>query len=85
MPELCRYHTVNQRLIRMVTGDKAQIFGIDIWRLENIAAKLYPDQPELQHKVFLSELVYTLGVAAVLTKGDLPVDMIQEAPQATSV
>lgn len=73
-----RGFTVNQRLIRLVTGGQAQVFGVDVWRLEDIAAKLYPDDPELQHKTFLSELIFTLGVAAVLTKGDLPVDLIEQ-------
>jgi len=72
-----RGYTVNQKLIRLVTGGKAQVFGVDIWRLEDIAKKLYPDQPEKRHKAFLSELVYTLGTSAVLTKGDLPIDMIE--------
>ncbi len=74
-----RDHTVNQKLIRLVTGERAQVFAVDIWRLEDIAIKSYPDQPAIQRKALLSELVYTLAVAAVLTKGDLPVDMIQES------
>jgi hypothetical protein len=72
-------HTVNQRLIRLVTGGKAQVFAVDTWRLEDIAAKLYPEQPEEQHKALLSELVYTVATGAVLTKGDLPIDMIEAA------
>lgn len=77
-------HTVNQRLIRMVTGSKAQVFAVDTWRMEEITAKLFPDDPEKQHKALLSELVYTLAVSAVLTRGDLPVYMIQDKPEAAS-
>lgn len=73
-----RGYTVNQKLIRDVTQGRAQAFAVDTWRLEDIAANLYNDQPDLQHQALLSELVYTLAVAAVLTKGDLPVYMIQD-------
>jgi hypothetical protein len=76
-----RDHTVNQHLIREATDDRAQAFAVDIWRLEDIAARLFPDDPEGQSQAYLSELVYTLAIAAVLTKGDLPVDMIQDKPQ----
>ena len=72
-----RGYTVNQKLIRWVTGDKAQVFAIDTWRLQDIAAGVYPDDPDLQHRAVLSGLVYTVATAAVLTKGDLPVDMIE--------
>lgn len=74
-----RGYTVNQGLIREATADKAQIFAFDSWRLEDIAAKLYPEDTALQRKALLAELVYTLGVAAVLTPGDMPVYMIQAA------
>lgn len=74
-----RGFTVNQRLIRAVTDGEAQVFGVDTWRLEDVVAKLYPAEPERQHKAVLSMLVYTLGTAAVLTKGDLPIDIIEEA------
>jgi hypothetical protein len=69
-------YTVNQGLIRLVTGDRAQVFAVDGWRLRGIAAGLYPDSDK-QHKAELSELVYTLGTSAVLTKGDLPIDIIE--------
>ncbi len=74
-----RGYTVNQNLIRLVTGDRAQVFAIDVWRLEDICKKLYPDQPDEQQKAFLSQLVYTLATSAVLTKGDLPIDIIEQA------
>ena len=74
-----RGYTVNQQLIRDVTNGEAQIFAVDVWRMQDIAVSLYPDQPELQAKAFLSELIYTLATAAVLTKGDLPIDLITAA------
>lgn len=91
--------TVNQELIRRVSDGKIQVFGVDVWRMQDLAARLYDNEtvvtlhPELdeaqlalktaeyQHKAFLSELVYTLGVAATLTKGDLPVYAVSDVPQ----
>lgn len=73
-----RGYTVNQALIRNVTNEQAQVFAVDVWRMQDIASRLYAGRPGLQQQAFLSELLYTLAVAAVLTKGDLPVDIIQE-------
>lgn len=70
--------TVNQALIREITGGKAQVFAFDSWRLEDIAAKLYPEDTSARQKALLSELVYTLGVASVLTPGDMPVYLIRQ-------
>lgn len=74
-----RGFTVNQRLIREQTDNRAQIFGVDVWRMEDLAKKLCPNDADGQHKALLGELIYTLATAAVLTKGDLPVDVIQPA------
>jgi hypothetical protein len=74
-----RDFTVNQELIRLITGGRAQVFGVDVWRLQDVAARLYPDNAVDQQKAVLSELVYTLATAAVLTKGDLPIDIIEPA------
>ncbi len=71
-------YTVDQGYVRDVTGGRAQVFAVDVWRLKQLAEKLY-DDPAEQQGAFLSELVYTLATAAVLTKGDLPVYTI--APQ----
>lgn len=65
--------TVNQDAIREVTDGDAQAFAVDVWRLQEIAERMYPDNPALQQKAFLGELVYTLATAATLTAGDLPV------------
>ncbi|MDB5164476.1 MAG: Carbonic anhydrase, cadmium-binding protein [Candidatus Saccharibacteria bacterium] len=75
-------YTVNQKLIRDVTNNRAQIFAVDTWRLQEIADRLAGDDEQLAQQALLSELVYTLAIAAVLTKGDLPVDMIQPVPQS---
>jgi len=74
----CKGHTVDQSLVRQVTGDSLQVFAVDLWRVEEIAQKMYPDDVVKQHLSLLSQLVYSMGVAAVLTNGDLPVYMINE-------
>jgi hypothetical protein len=66
-------YTVDQNFIRQLTDNKVQVFAIDVWRMKDIAAKMYPDDMAKQSQAFLSELVYTLATAAVLTGGDLPV------------
>ncbi len=68
--------TVDQEAIRAATGGKLQTFAVDVWRLQEIAQKLHPENPAAQHQAFLSKLVYTLSVGATLTKGDLPVYVI---------
>lgn len=70
--------TVNQDIIRQVSQGKLQAFAVDVWRLQEIAEKLHPGDPEAQHRALLAKLIYTLSVAATLTKGDLPVYMIRE-------
>lgn len=72
--------TVNQEAVRAVTGGEVQVFGVDVWRMQDLAERLYPDNPSAQRQAFLSELVYTLAVSATLTKGDLPVYLIEAAP-----
>lgn len=64
--------TADQSLIRDVTNGAAQIFDVDLWRLKELAKKLYGTTLE-SDEALVSELVYTLGVAATLTRGDLPV------------
>jgi hypothetical protein len=65
-------YTVNQQIIREVSGEKVQVFAVDLWRLKELAAQLY-DTPEQQALALKSMVVYTLATAATLTKGDLPV------------
>lgn len=73
-----RGYTVDQELVREQTGGRAEVFAVDIWRLEDIAADLHPEDPEAEAQAYLSELIYTLGTAGILTKGDLPVYLISQ-------
>jgi hypothetical protein len=74
-----RGYTVNQQLVRERTNERVQVFAVDIWRLEDIAQQLHQEQPEAQHQALLSELIYTLSVAAVLTNGKLPIYVIENS------
>lgn len=75
-------HTVDQEKIREVSGSEAQAFAVDVWRVKQLADRLYDgESDEVKHKAFLSELVYTLSTAGVLTKGDLPVYVISKQPE----
>jgi hypothetical protein len=65
--------TINQEYVRTVSEGEAQVFGVDVWRMQDVARRAFPGDPVTAHKAFLSELVYTLSVAATLTSGDLPV------------
>jgi hypothetical protein len=67
--------TVDQQLIREVSGGEVQVFAVDVWRMQQLAHRLY-DDPEEQKQAFLSELVHTLAVGATLTTGDLPVYIV---------
>lgn len=67
-------YTINQEYIRAMSDGQAQVFGVDVWRMQDIARRAFATDA---NKAFISELVYTLGVAATLTKGDLPVYSIQ--------
>lgn len=75
-------YTVDQNYVREVTGGRAQVFAVDVWRLMQLSEQLY-DDPAEQHRAFLGELVYTLATASVLTKGDLPVYVV--SPQTAAV
>jgi hypothetical protein len=72
--------TVNQELIRQVSNEAAQVFAVDVWRLQDVANRAFETKEE-RHKAFLSMLVHTLAVSSVLTKGDLPVYIINEVPK----
>ncbi len=73
--------TVDQNKIRTISDGALQVFGIDVWRLIDISARMYPDDSEKANRAFLSQLVYSLGVSATLTKGDMPVYVIR--PEAS--
>lgn len=72
-------YTVNQQLIRDISQDKVQVFAVDVWRMQTVAQRLYPNDEAAQQKSFVSQLVYTLGVAATLTDGSLPTYMVSQA------
>jgi len=72
-----RGRTVNQELVREHTSGRVDVFAVDVWRLEDIAAGLHPEDVEAESRTYLSELIYTLATAAVLTKGDLPVYLVR--------
>lgn len=72
--------TVDQSHIRELTKDSAQVFAVDLWRVEDIARQSF-DGAEAQSKAKMSMLAYTLGTAGTLTTGDLPVYTISEASQ----
>lgn len=70
--------TVNQNLVRTKTDELVQTFAVDVWRLQEIAEKMYPYDLKQQHQAFMGELVYTLATAATLTDGSLPVFVVKE-------
>lgn len=70
--------TINQEVIRSLSGGDVQVFGVDVWRMQELAMREYPNDAAKQNSAFLSELVYTLGVSATLTKGDLPVYLVSQ-------
>jgi hypothetical protein len=69
--------TVNQQLVREASGGEVDIFAVDVWRMQDLAVRLHPNDEVAQTRAFQSMLAYTLAVAAVLTKGDLPVYAVQ--------
>lgn len=71
--------TLNQRLVHSISDGKVDIFGVDVWRMQELAADLHPGDELAERRAFQSMLVYTLAVAEVLTKGDLPVYAIKPA------
>lgn len=72
-------YTVNQELVREVSGGRVQAFAVDVWRMQDIAQRLHPADEALQQRSFVGQLVYTLGVAATLTDGSLPTYLMSEA------
>jgi Cadmium carbonic anhydrase repeat len=68
--------TVDQKFVYENTNGKAEVFAVDVWRMQELADTQYSTAP-LRQKAFLSELVYTLATAAVLTQGSLPVYVVQ--------
>lgn len=73
-------YTINQEAVRQISNEEIQVFGVDVWRLNKLVEKVYPDKSSAdKHKAFLSEIVYSLSTAATLTKGDLPVYAVSDS------
>jgi hypothetical protein len=69
--------TVNQRLVHEISDGKIDVFAVDAWRMRDLSRRLHPSDEVAEERAFQSMVAYTLGVAAVLTKGDLPVYVIK--------
>ncbi|HEY4160606.1 MAG TPA: hypothetical protein VGM08_00935 [Candidatus Saccharimonadales bacterium] len=76
--------TLNQGLIHSLSDGTVDIFGVDVWRMQELAADLHPGDEPAERRAFQSMLAYTLAVAEVLTKGDLPVYAIKSVEQRES-
>jgi hypothetical protein len=86
-----RGKTVDQDAIRKISKGKIDVFVIDAWRLQDLAAGLHPVDVESgeteknvlpkRQRAFQSMLVYTLGVSAVLTNGKLGTFVITPAEE----
>lgn len=70
-------YTINQLLLHDQMDGRADVFAVDVWRMQELADKLY-DKPQERSTAFLSELVYSLATAAVLTRGNLPVYIVSK-------
>jgi hypothetical protein len=68
-------YTVDQCFVRKATNGNADVFAVDVWHMYDLADKLL-DTPEERHAGLLSQLVYTLATASVLTRGNLPVYVV---------
>jgi hypothetical protein len=77
-----RGKTVNQGLVHEVSGGKVDVFAVDVWRLQDLAERLHPGNVADQQRAFQSMLAYTLGVAAVLTNGKLPVYIVKPVAES---
>ena len=71
--------TIDQGLIHSVSDGKVDVFGVDVWRIQDLAKGLHSNDEQAELHALQSMLVYTLAVAIVLTKGDLPVYTIKPA------
>lgn len=69
--------TFDQSKIRSETDDVAQVFSVDVPRMRRLADQAY-DDPEEKQKALISMFIYSLAVATVLTKNDLPIYLISQ-------
>lgn len=68
-------YTVDQCFVRKATNGKADVFAVDVWHMQELTDKLFETAQE-RHAGLLSQLVYTLATASVLTHGNLPVYIV---------
>lgn len=69
--------TFDQDRVRKETDDKAQVFAVDVPRMKDIADGMFEYDHD-KKQALVSMLMYSLGTAATLTKGDLPVDVVYQ-------
>lgn len=68
-------YTTDQAAVYTAMDGQAEVFAVDVWRIQQLADSLY-DTTEERQAAFLSELIYTLATSAVLTRGNLPVYLV---------
>ncbi|CAN5463218.1 hypothetical protein BH10PAT3_BH10PAT3_5640 [soil metagenome] len=64
--------TVNQRRVREISDEHAQVFAVDEWRLKLLSEKMY-DTDVSRARAYYGMLIYTMATAGTLTVGDLSV------------
>lgn len=58
-------------------GDDIQVFGWDVWEMQEESKRLHPDSPEKQAKHLMARTVLGLATAMVLTDGSLKLITVQ--------
>lgn len=53
------------------TDGKAQAFNYDVWVMAQRAEEVFPDDPEKQRTLILTNIMYAVGTAMALTDGSL--------------
>lgn len=71
--------TVDQHAVQAASDGQARVYAIDAWYLKAFSQQLYSNDMIAAHKAAQSCLIFTFGVLATLTKGDLPVFSIDQA------
>jgi hypothetical protein len=59
------------------TGGKAQAFNYDVWVIAQRAQNVFPDDAEKQRTFILTNIMYAIGTAMVLTDGSLELGIRQ--------
>lgn len=76
-------YTADQQGVRDISDDTLQIFVVDMPRIRRIARDYTKNSsdPKAYDRAVISQLVFTLGVAGVLTTGDQKVWYVQDQNQ----